>query len=60
MIFTDGSVKNRSKENLPPTMGYGGCASVLIPIGNSFEVSIKSEPVGAVVDNVECEVAGLK
>ena len=41
-------------------MGYGACASVLIPIGNFFEISTKTEPVGVVVDNVECEVAGIK
>ena len=38
MVFTDGSVKNRSKDNLPSTMDYGARSSILIPLGNSLDV----------------------
>ena len=38
MAFTDGLVKTSAEDNLPQTLGYGACASILVPIGNSLDV----------------------
>ena len=60
MAFTDGSVKNRADENLPQTLGYGACSSILIPVGNSENVRASNKHVGILTNNVECEVAGIE
>ena len=58
MVFTDGSIKMRKPaENLPPTLGFGACASVLIPPSKTH--IIESKYVGTLTNNVECEVAGI-
>ena len=46
MAFTDGSVKNRADENLPQTLGYGACSFILIPVGNSVNISSSNKHVG--------------
>ena len=60
MVFTDGSVKNRDSEGMPQTLGYGACASILIPVEIGRDVISNNKHVGLITINVECEVAGIE
>ena len=60
MVFTDGSVKNRDSEGMPQTLGYGACASILIPVEIGRDVIPNNKHVGLITNNVECEVAGIE
>ena len=60
MVFTDGSVKNRDSEGMPQTLGYGACASILIPVEIGRDVIPSNKHVGLITNNVECEVAGIE
>ena len=59
LVYTDGSIHNRKKEQLPQSLGFGACAAVLIPLEEETAV-VTSKCVGTMTDNVECEVVGIK
>ena len=60
LVYTDGSVHNRCKEQLPQTLGFGACAAVLIPLEDGRTPLITTKDVGTATDNVECEVVGVQ
>ena len=53
MIFSDGSVEGEK------CFGNGGCGVVLVRKGRESEKMVQSRPVGKLVENVECETAGI-
>ena len=53
LIFTDGSVSDGP-------VGCGAGAALLVPPNPDLDLLSLAEAVGQMVDNVECEIVGIK
>ena len=53
LIFTDGTVSDRP-------VGCGAGPALLVPLNIDLDLFSLAEGVGEMVDNVECEIVGIK